>query len=162
MIKTKPATNQDRFLAKMHDYLTDSKTKLLREMTAQLQTGRNASRDDGMDSGDLAFEENTRGVSIMLSERERLRIGRIDNAMYDRMSAEWRREQDRCSREISLHQTAERSYMGEGVALLTLAKDAQRLFEKRPPADQRRLLNFVLSNSTWKNCQLSVTFRQPF
>ena len=65
----------------MHDYRTDSKTKLLREMTAQLQTGRNASRDDGMDSGDLAFEENAPGLSLMLSERERLRIGRIDDAI---------------------------------------------------------------------------------
>jgi DnaK suppressor protein len=81
MIKRKPATNREQFLAKMHEYLTDSKTKLLREMTAQLQIGRDASRDDGMDSGDLAFEENEREVSIVLSERERLRIGRIDDAI---------------------------------------------------------------------------------
>ena len=73
--------NREQFLAQMHEYLTDLKTKLLREMTAQLQTGRDASRDDGMDSGDLAFEENEREVSIMLSERERLRIGRIDDAI---------------------------------------------------------------------------------
>jgi DnaK suppressor protein len=81
MIKRKTAMNRDQFLAKMREYLTDSKTKLLREMTAQLQTGRDARRDDGMDSGDLAFEENEREVSIMLSERERLRIGRIDDAI---------------------------------------------------------------------------------
>jgi DnaK suppressor protein len=81
MIERKPAMNRDQFLAKMHEHLTDSKTKLLREMTAQLQIGRDASRDDGMDSGDLAFEENEREVSIMLSERERLRIGRIDDAL---------------------------------------------------------------------------------
>jgi site-specific DNA recombinase len=88
--------------------------------------------------------------------------GRIDNAMYDKMSAEWRKEQDRCLREMGWHQTAERSYMEEGVTLLTLAKDAQRLFENRPPADKRRLLNFVLSNSTWRDGELQATFRQPF
>jgi RNA polymerase-binding transcription factor DksA len=30
---------------------------------------------------DLAFEENAPGLSLMLSERERLRIGRIDDAI---------------------------------------------------------------------------------
>ncbi|WP_128089495.1 hypothetical protein [Bradyrhizobium viridifuturi] len=52
--------------------------------------------------------------------------------------------------------------MDEGVKLLTVAKDAQRLFEKRPAADKRCLLNFVLSNSTWRGGQLTPTFRQPF
>jgi hypothetical protein len=88
--------------------------------------------------------------------------GRIDNVMYDKMSGEWRKEQDRCLREVGWHQTAERSYMDEGVTLLTLARDAQRLFDKRPAVDKRRLLNFVLSNSTWRDGKLHAIFRQPF
>jgi site-specific DNA recombinase len=52
--------------------------------------------------------------------------------------------------------------MDEGVTLLTLAKDVQRLFERRPAGDKRRLLNFVLSNSTWSHGELRATFRQPF
>lgn len=88
--------------------------------------------------------------------------GRIDGPTYDRLSRDWREEQDRCLREIGYHQSAERSYVDEGVALLTLAKDAQRLFEKRSAADKRKLLNFVLSNSTWKDAELTPEFRQPF
>jgi site-specific DNA recombinase len=88
--------------------------------------------------------------------------GRIDNSMYDKMSSEWCNEQDRCLREISWHQKAEQSYMDEGVTLLTLAKDAQRLFDGRPAEDKRRLLNFVLSNSSWSHGKLNATFRQPF
>ncbi len=57
--------------------------------------------------------------------------GRIDNTMYDRVLAEWGKEQDRCSREIAWHQVAERSYKDEGATLLTLATNAQRLLEKR-------------------------------
>jgi len=64
--------------------------------------------------------------------------------------------------EIGWHQTAERSYMEESLTRLTLAKDAQRLFEKRPPADKRRLLNFVLPNSSSRDGELNATFRQPF
>lgn len=88
--------------------------------------------------------------------------GRIDAIMYDRMASEWRKEQERCLREIGRHQTAEQSYMDEGVTLLTIARDSQRLFEKRPAADKRRLLNFVLSNSMWRDGELTATFRQPF
>ena len=36
------------------------------------------------------------------------------------------------------------------------------LFEKQPASEKRRLLDFVLSNSTWGDGQLTVEFRQPF
>ena len=70
MIKRKAAMNRDQFLAKMHEYLTDSKATLLRETKAQLQTERDASRDDCMDSADLAAEQSEREISTMLSERK--------------------------------------------------------------------------------------------
>ena len=59
--------------------------------------------------------------------------GRIDGAMYDSMSAEWRKEQNRCLQEIGWHQAAEQSYMEEGVTLLTVEKDAQHLSISGPP-----------------------------
>jgi site-specific DNA recombinase len=88
--------------------------------------------------------------------------GRIDAAFFDRMSEQWRSEQNRCTREITWHQAADQSYLEEGVRLLDLAHSAQRLFVKQEPREKRRLRNFVLSNSTWKNGELSATFRQPF
>jgi site-specific DNA recombinase len=88
--------------------------------------------------------------------------GRIDKHFFDKLSAEFRSEQARCVREITWHQAADQSYLEEGVRLLDLAHDAQRLFAKQEPHEKRRLLNFVLSNSTWKNGELSVAFRQPF
>ncbi len=50
----------------------------------------------------------------------------------------------------------------EGVQLLELANRAHDLFQKQPPSEKRRLLNFVLSNCTWKGGELSAEFRQPF
>ncbi len=64
----------------MREHLADSKTKLLQEMAAQLQTERDTSKDDCMDSGDLA-EEIEREMSTMLSERERFRVGQFDDAL---------------------------------------------------------------------------------
>jgi DnaK suppressor protein len=81
MVSKKKATKRDQFLAKMHAHLTDTKTKLMLDIAAQLRSGRDISRDDCMDSCDLASEENEREMSTMLSERERLKVGHIDEAL---------------------------------------------------------------------------------
>lgn len=88
--------------------------------------------------------------------------GLVDTAFYDRMSNQWRNEQNRCQREIQRHQNADKSYLDEGVALLDLARNAQRLFARQEPREKRRLLNFLLSNCTWEDGEVVATFRQPF
>jgi site-specific DNA recombinase len=88
--------------------------------------------------------------------------GMVDTAFYERMSNQWREEQNRCQREVERHQNADKSYKDEGVALLDLARNAQRLFAKQEPREKRRLLNFVLSNCTWEDGEVVATFRQPF
>ncbi len=81
MIKRKTPKSRAQFLAKMREYLTDTKTRLVREIAAQLRAARESSRDDCMDSCDLASEENEREMSTMLCERERLKVRQIDDAL---------------------------------------------------------------------------------
>jgi site-specific DNA recombinase len=88
--------------------------------------------------------------------------GVVDTAFFEKMSTQWRDEQNRCLREIERHQHADQSYMDEGVQLLELARSAQKLFERQKPREKRRLLNFLLSNCTWKQGEVIATFRQPF
>ena len=88
--------------------------------------------------------------------------GRIDAQFFDRKAAEWRAEQERVRRAIREHEGANENYLESGVRLLKLASRAVKLFEKQKPSEKRRLLNFVLSNCTWKDGQLHATFRQPF
>ena len=88
--------------------------------------------------------------------------GLIDTAFFEKMSNQWREEQLRCQREIARHLDADKSYLTEGIALLDLARNAQRLFAKQEPREKRRLLKFLLSNCTWKDGDLTATFRQPF
>jgi site-specific DNA recombinase len=78
------------------------------------------------------------------------------------MSGEWRGEQDRCQREIERHQTADQSYLEGGVRILELAQNAQRRFENQEPREKRRVLNFLVSNCSWKGGELSTVLRQPF
>jgi site-specific DNA recombinase len=86
----------------------------------------------------------------------------LNGAFFDKMSAQWREEQNRCLREIARHETAEQSYMDEGVQILELACNAQKLFERQHPREKRRLLNFLLSNCSWEDGEVVATFRQPF
>ena len=88
--------------------------------------------------------------------------GRVDTAFFERMSAEWRAEQDHCLSEIERRQSADQSYLLEGARLLELARNAQRLFEKQESREKRRLLDFLVSNCSWKGGELTSTLRQPF
>jgi site-specific DNA recombinase len=88
--------------------------------------------------------------------------GLVDTAFFEKMSNQWREEQNRCLREIERHKNADKSYKDEGIALLDLARSAQRLFAKQEPREKRRLLNFLLSNCTWEHGEVIATFRQPF
>ncbi len=81
MIKRKPTIRRERFLAQMLEYLTGSRTTLMRDIAAQLRTERDSSRDDCMDSCELASDENEREISTMLSERDGLKIAQIDDAL---------------------------------------------------------------------------------
>jgi site-specific DNA recombinase len=87
---------------------------------------------------------------------------RIDTGFFDRMAAQWRAEQARCLQDIERHQNANRSYLDEGVHLLELAQSARRLFDRQEPREKRRLLDFVVSNCSWRGSELSVKLRQPF
>ena len=88
--------------------------------------------------------------------------GKIGGDFYDRFAGEWREEQRRLQCEIDRHHQADESYMDEGVQILELARNAQRLFAQQEPRQKRRLLNFVLSNCSWEDGEVVATFRQPF
>ena len=75
--------------------------------------------------------------------------GLVDTAFFEKMSNQWREEQARCQCEIERHRNADKSYLGEGITLLDLARNAQRLFAQQAPREKRRLLNLLLSNCTW-------------
>jgi site-specific DNA recombinase len=118
-------------------------------------------------------KEHEAAITRLQAEHDRLRNrvhaayvdkldGRIDGAFYAQMSETWQEEQDKLMREIVRHQAADRSYLDEGARLIDLAHSSQRLFAKQAPQGQRGLLKFVLSNSIWKNGELTVTYRQPF
>jgi hypothetical protein len=88
--------------------------------------------------------------------------GRIDAAFFDRKATDWRSEQDRLLTAIESHQAANQTYFDEGIKIFELAQNAYSLFLRQKSLEKRRLLNFLLSNCTWKHGELHAEFRQPF
>jgi site-specific DNA recombinase len=50
----------------------------------------------------------------------------------------------------------------EGIHLLEVAQSARRLFDRQEMQEKRRLLDFVVSNCSWKGVELTADLRQPF
>ena len=61
-------------------------------------------------------------------------------------------------RKIDQHKNADRANIDEGVLLLKLAQKAAGLYSKQSMDEKRRLLNFVHSNSSWKDGELTPNY----
>ena len=88
--------------------------------------------------------------------------GRITQEFFEDTSAEWREEQERNEQSMTKHREVDQVYLEEGIELLELPRSVHAMFETPPPREKRRLLDFVISNSTWKASELSISYRQPF
>lgn len=126
-------------------------------------------RESHADRGRERLETITRlrVESDRLQERlERLYVdlldGRITGDVHDRMAATWREERARCQRQVDLLNNAEDAFVDDGIALLDLARNAHQTFSKQSPGAKNTALNLLVSNCTWANGTLTVTFREPF
>ena len=88
--------------------------------------------------------------------------GNITQEFYDQKSNEWRNEQVAIRHKIEIHENANCCYIEEDVRILELANRAWELYEKQEMAEKRRLLDYVFSNSTWRDGKLTPTYRKPF
>lgn len=81
MTKKATAANRKKFLADLKEHLVDMKAKLLAEIDSELKAEREGNKDEGMDTYDLASEERDREINFILSDRERVKITQIDDAL---------------------------------------------------------------------------------
>jgi DnaK suppressor protein len=81
MPKKPASTSRKKFLAKVRERLDGMKEKILAEMHNAMRAEREGSKDEGMDTYDLASEERDREISFILSDRERVKKGAIEDAL---------------------------------------------------------------------------------
>src|ERR1700756_2441434 len=81
MAKKSAAANRKKFLADLKESLVKMKAKLMAEIDSELKAEREGNKDEGMDTYDLASEERDREINFILSDRERIKINQIDDAL---------------------------------------------------------------------------------
>jgi DnaK suppressor protein len=81
MAKKSAAANRKKFLADLNENLVNMKAKLMAEIDSELKAEREGNKDEGMDTYDLASEERDREINFILSDRERVKIKQIDDAL---------------------------------------------------------------------------------
>jgi site-specific DNA recombinase len=88
--------------------------------------------------------------------------GRMDVSLFERKSAEHRDRLTQTRAEIDRYGSADGKYTEAGIRLFELTRNMNRLFEKQQAAEKCRLLDFVVSNSVWKEGKIVPAWRQPF
>ena len=81
MAKKPVGANRKKFLAKTREQLLEMKTKLLGEIDSEMRAEREGNKDEGMDTYDLASEERDREINFILSDRERVKLKQMDDAL---------------------------------------------------------------------------------
>ena len=69
------------FLKSQREKLEEMKRQLLAEIQHDLKQGRESSKDEGMDTYDLASEERDREINFILSDRDRGKLQAIESAL---------------------------------------------------------------------------------
>ena len=88
--------------------------------------------------------------------------GKITETCFNGKAGAWREEQQQILVKIQSLQNASQCYINEGIQLIELAQNAYSLFISQSAHEKRRLLNFMVSNCTWKDGLLIVNLKQPF
>jgi DnaK suppressor protein len=129
MPKKAAANNRKKFLVKMHEQLEEMKTKLLGEFDSELRAEREANKDEGMDTYDLASEERDREINFILSDRERVKIKQIDDALA-RLDDGTYGECESCGLEIAEERL-------QALPFTRLCRDCQQEQEKEAKSQRR-------------------------
>lgn len=129
MTKKPVAADRAKFLAKMREQLQEMKAKLLAEIDSALRAEREGNKDEGMDTYDLASEERDREINFILSDRERVKLKQIDDAL-ERMDEGTYGVCESCGLEIAEERL-------EAMPFSRLCRDCQQ-DEEREAKSQRR------------------------
>jgi DnaK suppressor protein len=69
------------FLKKARETLQEMRAQLLRSVQDELHEGREQTKDEGMDTYDLASDARDREINLILTDRDRDKLQAIDDAL---------------------------------------------------------------------------------
>jgi DnaK suppressor protein len=125
----KTPANRKKFLSDLRQNLLEMKNKLVAEIDSELKAEREGNKDEGMDTYDLASEERDREINFILSDRERVKIKQIDDALV-RMDEGTYGVCESCGLEIAEERL-------EAMPFTRLCRDCQQDMEREAKSQRR-------------------------
>ena len=117
------------FLKTAREKLLEMRRQVLREISNDLKQGREGSKEEGMDTYDLASEERDREINFILSDRGRNKVKHIDDALQ-RMDEGSYGMCDSCGLEIGEERL-------EAMPFTRLCRDCQQEQEREAKSQRR-------------------------
>ena len=117
------------------------------------------------------FSEQMRSNLKAEESRIRHRLDKITNEYYDDLvdakfynekRAQWNKDLDEIMIKLEALHNAEKKYYEEGVRIIETLKNAYILYKQQTPTEQRKLLNYLLSNCKLEGRKVSYDYNLPF
>jgi hypothetical protein len=129
---------------------------------------------DALRTGDADVEQRRTEAIRQLEQRRRTVTAKLDRGyddfvsgeisgdLWKRKSAEWEADLLAVETELARAEQPKQPVMATAEKILELAQKAVFLYKSQDRAEQRRLLEIVLSNCTFDRGSLSPTYNSPF
>ena len=127
-----------------------------------LQTSQSQTEQDRRETRDRLDKQHRALVSKLDRGYDDYLEGRISEDFWTRRSAHWEDERRALETTIARLDRPSAPLALTGLKILELAKQAVFLYRTQDPAQQRRLLDTVLSNCTFDRGSLCPTYNKPF
>ncbi len=88
--------------------------------------------------------------------------GQIDAKLWQKKSTEFNTKLIQIEADLQSHRKANESYLELGGNVIDLARRAHDLYQRQDNWERRRLLDYVVSQCTYEDGTLHVTYRKPF
>ena len=135
--------------------VAESITHRLRASQAELELARERT------SGQLIDRQRALQAKIDRGYDDNVE-GRISDALWTRKSGEWETELAIVNAELSALERPAMSFVATGERILELVKRAGILYKTQEPAEQRRVIDSVLSTCTFDRGSVYPTYKKPF
>lgn len=87
---------------------------------------------------------------------------KISEPFWQSQTAKWLSEKEELTLKLLAHQKADTNYLKNANLIIELARKAADLFKKQNAEQKRRLINLLVSNSSYRDEKLDIALRSPF
>jgi DNA invertase Pin-like site-specific DNA recombinase len=139
---------------------------LTEKQVSDIYTGLKESLQDKISYHNKAVEHIERQVKVLQNRIDKAYIDKIDGKIsedfWNSQTKKWADEKENLTIKLLAHQKSDTNYLQNADVVLKLANKAYDLFMKQDAEEKRKLVNLLVSNSTFDGKNLHFTYRKEF